>query len=146
MIQLYDELLARLGVTNYRLLLNSIGDATCRPAYVERLTAWLDEHDDVLDEDARQKRATNPLRVFDVKNRSVLEALADAPKIGDALCDECRAHFEAVQAYLEDQASRSRSRRRSSAGSTTTRARPSSSWTRRSARRARSPAAAATTA
>jgi histidyl-tRNA synthetase len=103
-IQLYDELLARLGVTNYRLLLNSIGDATCRPAYVERLTAWLDEHDDVLDEDARQKRATNPLRVFDVKNPKVLEALADAPKIGDALCDECRAHFEAVQAYLENQA------------------------------------------
>jgi histidyl-tRNA synthetase len=34
----------------------------------------------------------------------VLEALAEAPKIGDALCDECRAHFEAVQAYLEDQA------------------------------------------
>jgi histidyl-tRNA synthetase len=103
-IQLYDELLARLGVTNYKLLLNSIGDAKCRPAYVERLTAWLDEHADVLDEDARQKRATNPLRVFDVKNPQVLEALAEAPKIGDALCDECRAHFEAVQAYLEDQA------------------------------------------
>jgi histidyl-tRNA synthetase len=103
-IQLYDELLARLGVTSYKLLLNSIGDAKCRPAYVERLTAWLDEHADVLDEDARQKRATNPLRVFDVKNPQVLEALAEAPKIGDALCDECRAHFDAVQAYLEDQA------------------------------------------
>jgi len=103
-IQLYDELLARLGVTSYRLLLNSIGDAKCRPAYVERLTAWLDEHDDVLDEDARQKRGTNPLRVFDVKNPKVLEALAEAPKIGDALCDECRAHFEAVQAYLENHA------------------------------------------
>jgi histidyl-tRNA synthetase len=101
-IQLYDELLARLGVTDYQLLLNSIGDANCRPAYLERLTAWLDEHEDVLDDDARQKRATNPLRVFDVKSPKVQEALAEAPKIGDALCDECRAHFEAVQAHLEN--------------------------------------------
>jgi histidyl-tRNA synthetase len=104
LIQLYAELLARLGVTEYRLLLNSIGDEKCRPAYVERLTAWLDEHADVLDEDARQKRATNPLRVFDVKSPDVQEALAEAPKIGDALCDECRAHFEAVQAHLENYA------------------------------------------
>jgi histidyl-tRNA synthetase len=101
-IQLYDELLARLGVTDYQLLLNSIGDANCRPAYLERLTAWLDEHEDVLDDDARQKRATNPLRIFDVKSPKVQEALAEAPKIGDALCDECRAHFEAVQAHLEN--------------------------------------------
>ena len=103
-IQLYDELLARLGITNYELLLNSIGDENCRPAYLEKLTAWLDEHDDVLDDEARQKRATSPLRVFDVKNEHVQEALADAPKIGDSLCDECRAHFESVQAHLENYA------------------------------------------
>jgi histidyl-tRNA synthetase len=103
-IQLYDELLARLGVTNYELMLNSIGDENCRPAYLEKLTAWLDEHEDVLDDEARQKRATSPLRVFDVKNEQVLAALEDAPKIGDSLCDECRAHFEAVQAQLENYA------------------------------------------
>jgi histidyl-tRNA synthetase len=101
-IQLYDELLARLGVTNYELLLNSIGDENCRPAYVERLTAWLDEHDDLLDDEARQKRATSPLRVFDVKNPDVLKALEEAPKIGDALCDDCRAHFEQVRRHLDD--------------------------------------------
>jgi histidyl-tRNA synthetase len=103
-IQLYDELLARLGVTNYELRLNSIGDENCRPAYLEQLTAWLDEHEDVLDEEARQKRATSPLRVFDVKNEQVQAALEDAPKIGDSLCEECRAHFEAVQAQLENYA------------------------------------------
>jgi len=102
LIQLYDELLARLGVTSYRLLLNSIGDANCRPQYLERLTAWLDEHDDVLDDEARQKRSTSPLRVFDVKSERVQQALADAPKIGDALCDPCRAHFDAVQVHLEN--------------------------------------------
>jgi len=101
LIQLYDELLRRLGVTNYRLELNSIGDRKCRPAYLERLDAWLDEHEDVLDDEARQKRATTPLRVFDVKNEKVQAALADAPKIGESLCDACREHFEAVQTYLD---------------------------------------------
>jgi histidyl-tRNA synthetase len=100
-VQLYDELLRSLGVTNYRLELNSIGDRACRPAYVERLNEWLDAHEDVLDEDARQKRATTPLRVFDVKNERVREALAEAPKIGESLCDACREHFDAVQGYLE---------------------------------------------
>jgi histidyl-tRNA synthetase len=100
-IQLYDELLRTLGVTGYRLELNSIGDRACRPAYVERLEAWLDEHDDLLDDDARQKRATSPLRVFDVKDDAVRAALADAPKIGDALCAECRAHFDAVRRDLD---------------------------------------------
>jgi histidyl-tRNA synthetase len=102
LIQLYDELLARLGVTKYQLQLNSIGDRNCRPAYLAELTAWLDAHEDVLDEEAQQKRATSPLRVFDVKNERVQEALADAPKIGDALCDECREHFDAVKANLEN--------------------------------------------
>ena len=104
LIHLYSELLDRLGVTAYELQLNSIGDENCRPAYLERLNAWLDEHDEALDEDARLKRATSPLRVFDVKNPEVQRALAEAPKIGDALCDDCRAHFEQVRALLDDYA------------------------------------------
>ena len=101
LIQLYDELLRRLGVTNYRLELNSIGDRHCRPAYVERLNEWLDAHEEVLDEEARQKRATTPLRVFDVKDERVRAALEQAPKIGESLCADCRAHFDAVQRHLE---------------------------------------------
>jgi len=100
-IQLYDELLRRLGVSDYELELNSIGDRNCRPAYVERLSAWLDEHDADLDEDARAKRATSPLRVFDAKNERVQAALADAPKIGESLCDECREHFASVRELLD---------------------------------------------
>jgi histidyl-tRNA synthetase len=100
-IQLYREVLRRLGVTKWELQLNSIGDRACRPAYIERLEAWLDEHDEALDEDARQKRATSPLRVFDVKTPSVRAALADAPKIGESLCDPCREHFEEVRSYLD---------------------------------------------
>jgi histidyl-tRNA synthetase len=100
-IQLYHEVLRRLGVRQWELQLNSIGDANCRPAYVEQLNAWLDAHDNVLDDDARQKRATSPLRVFDVKSERVRAALADAPKIGDSLCDACRDHFGEVRRFLD---------------------------------------------
>jgi histidyl-tRNA synthetase len=102
LIQLYDELLGRLGVTGYRLELNSIGDRECRPAYLERLSAWLDEHDGELDDDARAKRATSPLRVFDVKSERVRKALDGAPRIGESLCDACREHFDAVRGYLDE--------------------------------------------
>ncbi len=100
-IQFYDRLLRNLGVKRYVLQLNSIGDRECRPAYLEKLNAWLDAHADVLDDDARQKRATSPLRVFDVKTPSVRAALEGAPKIGDSLCDACAEHFAQVRAHLD---------------------------------------------
>jgi histidyl-tRNA synthetase len=101
LIQLYAELARRVGITTYELRLNSIGDSTCRPAYIERLNAWLDAHDDVLDDETRQKRATSPLRVFDVKSERVLQALADAPKVGESLCAECERHFAEVRRLLD---------------------------------------------
>ena len=100
-IQLYDEFLRRLGVTEHTLELNSIGDAECRPAYVQQLEAWLDEHDAELDDEARAKRRTTPLRVFDVKSERVQQVLADAPRIGDSLCAACREHFEQVCGLLD---------------------------------------------
>jgi histidyl-tRNA synthetase len=101
LIQLYDELLRRLGVDGYRLELNSIGDRNCRPAYVERLQAWLDEHAAELGDEVRAKRTASPLRVFDVKDERAQQVLAEAPKIGESLCDACREHFEAVRSYLD---------------------------------------------
>ena len=100
-IQLYAELLRRMGVTRYTLELNSIGDRNCRPAYVQKLSAWLDAHEEELDEEARAKRATSPLRVFDVKSERVQALLAAAPKIGESLCDECREHFGQVREFLD---------------------------------------------
>jgi histidyl-tRNA synthetase len=101
LIQLYDRLLHELGVTGYRLELNSIGDRACRPAYIERLERWLDEHDGALDDDTREKRATSPLRVFDTKNPHVAEALQEAPKIGESLCADCAEHYAQVKRYLD---------------------------------------------
>jgi histidyl-tRNA synthetase len=100
-IQLYVEILRRLGLVGWILQLNSIGDANCRPAYIKRLSAWLDEHEADLDDEARGKRATSPLRVFDVKDERTQHVLRDAPKIGDSLCDACREHFGQVRAVLD---------------------------------------------
>jgi histidyl-tRNA synthetase len=101
LIALYADLLGRLGVTLYELQLNSIGDRECRPAYLEQLERWLDEHDAELDDDARQKRATSPLRVFDTKDDRIAAVLAEAPQIGTSLCDACREHFDSVRGYLD---------------------------------------------
>jgi histidyl-tRNA synthetase len=103
-IQLYDTLLRNLGVTEYRLELNSIGDQKCRPAYLERLRAWLDQHEHRLDEETRDQARRNPLRALDnfaAKPPQVRDVLSEAPAIGDALCDECREHIAAVRDYLD---------------------------------------------
>jgi histidyl-tRNA synthetase len=100
-IQLYDELLRRLGVSGYTLELNSIGNQNCRPRYVEKLSAWLAAHEQELDDEARAKLATSPLRVFDVKSERVQALLVDAPKIGESLCAACREHFARVREYLD---------------------------------------------
>jgi histidyl-tRNA synthetase len=103
-IQLYRTLLARLGVTEFELALNSIGCAECRPAYLEELGAWLAGNEHRLDEATRAKVDTSPLRVFDnleAKPPDVQAALLEAPKIGESLCAPCREHFAAVRRDLD---------------------------------------------
>jgi histidyl-tRNA synthetase len=103
-IQLYDALLKRLGISDVVLALNSIGCRECRPAYLESLRAWLTENDARLDEPTREKATTSPLRIFDnmdAKPSAVREALQEAPKVGDSLCAACVAHFAAVRADLD---------------------------------------------
>ena len=80
-----------------RLELNSIGDANCRPAYVELLVEFIDAHIDELDDECRERRNTNPLRVLDCKNPACQAVLADAPRITDHLCEACAAHFAEVR-------------------------------------------------
>jgi histidyl-tRNA synthetase len=104
LIELYDTLLGRLGVTEYTLELNSIGCRECRPGYLEKLRAWLDANQERLDEETREKAQTSPLRVFDnlaAKPESAQQALAEAPTIGESLCEACREHFAAVRADLD---------------------------------------------
>jgi histidyl-tRNA synthetase len=103
-IQLYHSLLVRLGISEFRLDLNSIGCRECRPAYLERLREWLAGNLERLDQATREKATANPLRVFDnldAKPPEVQAALREAPMIGSSLCEACRDHFAAVRAQLD---------------------------------------------
>ncbi len=90
---------AAVGLTRVRLQLTSLGDAACRPAYREALTAFLVGLE--LDADSRRRAQLNPLRVLDDKRPEVQAQLTGAPVMVDALCVDCRAHLAAVQAGLD---------------------------------------------
>jgi histidyl-tRNA synthetase len=98
-IGIADDGFRSLGLTDFTLELTSLGDANCRPAYRQRLSAFLDTLD--LDEATRERAAVNPLRVLDDKRAGVRGQLADAPLMVDHLCAECAEHFAAVRAYLD---------------------------------------------
>jgi histidyl-tRNA synthetase len=104
LVQLYDALLRRLGVTRYHLELNSIGCRECRPAYLDALRSWLETNLERLDEATREKATASPLRVFDnyqAKPEAVRAALDEAPKIGESLCSECVKRFAVVRRDLD---------------------------------------------
>ena len=98
-IALADRSYRAIGLTGFRLELTSLGDKHCRPAYREKLQQFL--FDLPLDEETRQRAEINPLRVLDDKRKEVKAMTADAPLMLDFLCDECRAHFEAVTSALD---------------------------------------------
>lgn len=89
-----------LGLQKVRLLLNSLGDGSDRPAYRAALVDFLEGLD--LDEPTRARIAINPLRVLDDKRPEVQEQLADAPLIVDHLSAESRRHFDRVRELLAD--------------------------------------------
>ncbi|MFP5318961.1 MAG: histidine--tRNA ligase [Acidimicrobiia bacterium] len=94
------EVCRGVGLVGITLLLNSLGDDACRPAYLQALTAYLAERADRLCDEHRERAAVNPLRVLDCKRDTCVAATADAPRLLDHLCEPCRDHFERVQAGL----------------------------------------------
>jgi histidyl-tRNA synthetase len=89
-----------LGLRQYTLLLNSLGDKSCRPIYREALQKFLRGLD--LDADARARIEVNPLRVLDDKRPEVRAQTADAPVLVDYLCAECKVHHDTVRSLLTD--------------------------------------------
>jgi histidyl-tRNA synthetase len=86
-----------LGIFDYVTLeLNSIGSPDERKVYRDDLIAFLERHQEQLDEDSKRRLHTNPLRVLDSKNPSVQALLADAPKLSDYLSEESRQHFSGL--------------------------------------------------
>jgi histidyl-tRNA synthetase len=96
-----DRYLRGRGLAELRLLVNSIGDERCRPKYREDLSAFLEERQDRLDPEHRERWRLNPLRVLDCKQPECVAATEDAPRMIDYLDEACREHFEAVRAGLE---------------------------------------------
>jgi histidyl-tRNA synthetase len=101
LIVLAHDFYDALGLTSFELSVNSLGDETCRPAYLERLRAFLAERSDQLCDEHATTWSRNPLRVLDCKKESCRAATRDAPTLFDALCEPCAAHFARVTAGLD---------------------------------------------
>ncbi len=98
LIILADDAFQALGLRDYTLLLNSLGDKQCRPVYRAALQEFLAGLD--LDEETRRRAEINPLRVLDDKREAVQAQLTDAPRLRDFLCEECKAYDEQVRELL----------------------------------------------
>lgn len=93
-IILTARLWQQFGISEHvRLELNSLGSNEARAQYRDALTAFLEQHQDKLDEDSKRRMKTNPLRVLDSKNPDVQAVLVDAPKLSEHLDEESKAHF-----------------------------------------------------
>ena len=92
----------RLGLPDIELQLNTLGTSEDRTRHRKRLVHYLEQHLDQLDEDARRRLSTNPLRVLDSKNPALQDLIEAAPKLLDDLDEVSLQHFEALQAMLRD--------------------------------------------
>jgi len=101
-IEMVVEILKAVGLSGFKLLLNSVGDHNCRPQYIEKLRQSLAGVAPNMCGDCQRRAETNPLRVLDCKVEADQPIVEKLPSIIDYLCDACRAHFETVKAYLGD--------------------------------------------
>lgn len=101
-IDLSMEIYRRLGLSNLRVVLNSVGCPKCRPVYREALKNYFASGFDSLCETCKSRFDRNPLRILDCKNDECRKITESAPAVTDSLCDECGAHFKAVTRGLEN--------------------------------------------
>ena len=100
LILLAANLWQALGLKNIRLEINSLGQSDERKSHRAALIAYLEQHTDALDEDARRRLHSNPLRILDSKNPATQEVVSAAPRLIDFLGEESLSHFSKVQAIL----------------------------------------------
>ncbi len=100
-IELAMAFFAEVGLTDVQVLVNSIGDAACRPSYIEELQAYFGRFEADLPDLERARLATAPLRLLDSKDERMTELIAGAPAITEHLCADCQAHFDGLLAHLE---------------------------------------------
>jgi histidyl-tRNA synthetase len=101
-IEMVVEMLCRAGLSGFTLLINSVGDSNCRPAYVEKLREALKPVAPQLCGDCQRRADTNPLRVLDCKVPEDQAVINELPAIIDNLCEPCATHFAQVRGFLDD--------------------------------------------
>jgi len=101
LILLAVALWKRLGLTQWRLEINSLGQSEERAAHRAALIAYLEQHQDVMDEEAKRRLYSNPLRVLDTKNPAMQEMVNGAPRLLDYLGAASLAHFDGLKAILD---------------------------------------------
>lgn len=101
-IVLLARLWRELSITDVELQINSIGDVAERAEYRQTLISYFEQHMDVLDEDAKRRLHTNPMRILDTKNPRMQAMCEAAPKLMDCLGEASRAHFERLCHLLND--------------------------------------------
>ncbi|MPS48888.1 histidine--tRNA ligase [Methylobacillus sp.] len=101
-ISMLARLWRELGVANeVELQLNTIGDASERAQYRQVLVRYFEQHESLLDDDAKRRLYANPLRILDSKNPAMQTMIEAAPKLLDSLGEESRAHFDGVTGQLD---------------------------------------------
>ena len=101
LIVLAQSLWKELGLRDVRLELNSLGQPPERMAHRQALIAYLEQHIDELDEEAKRRLHTNPLRILDTKNPAMQAVAEGAPKLMDFLGEASLAHFNTLRALLD---------------------------------------------
>jgi histidyl-tRNA synthetase len=101
-IVLLARLWRELGIVDVELQINTIGDADERAQYRQTLIQYFEQHAELLDEDAKRRLHTNPLRILDSKNPRMQTLCEAAPKLMDSLGDESKAHFEQLCQLLTE--------------------------------------------
>ena len=101
LILLAVALWSDVGLTDVRLELNSLGQPQERMDHRQALIAHFERHADALDEDARRRLHSNPLRILDTKNPEMRKVVESAPKTLDYLGDVSLAHFNALKSILD---------------------------------------------
>lgn len=93
----------QLGISNLRLEIGTLGSVASRAVYRDRLIGYFEQHLQHLDEDARRRLYTNPLRILDSKNPAMHELILNAPRLLDDLDEESLVHFKELQDRLQQQ-------------------------------------------
>lgn len=101
LIMMTARLWRELGLQGLQLQLNTLGSAEARAAYRDKLVAYMEAHQDQLDEDSRRRLHSNPLRILDSKNPDMQSLIAAAPNLLDHLDETSRQDFEQLCGLLE---------------------------------------------